>query len=207
MQVKILCGATLIAASSIALCAGSAAARQAAAASSSNSASGATSAPQDSLAEAARKAKAAKAQAGASGKTAKVFTNDNLPTDSVISTVGTTPSSEASATGDTGDKKSAGSSSGSGEKAWRDKFAALHKKLDQDQSELDVMQREMGQLNLQNYNDPVKAMQQGYSRGDIQQKTNDIDAKKKEVAADQQAISDAEDEMRKAGGDAGWSSK
>jgi hypothetical protein len=66
------------------------------------------------------------------------------------------------------------------------------------------MQRELGVLNLQNYDDPVKAMQQGYSRGDIQKKTDDIAAKQKEIDADKQAIDDAEDDLRKAGGDPGW---
>ena len=59
-------------------------------------------------------------------------------------------------------------------------------------------------LDLQYYNDPVKAMQQGLTRGDINEKTAKIDGKQKEIDADQQAISDAEDELRKAGGDSGW---
>jgi hypothetical protein len=167
------------------------------AAQSSDAGATSTAAPQESLAEAARKAKAQKAQAAAA-KPAKVFTNDNLPTDGVISTVGTTPSgkTDATAAATAGDQK--------GEAYWRGRFADLNKKLSQDQAELDVMQRELGQLNLHNYSDPVQAMQQGYSQGDIQKKTDDIDAKKKAIEADQQAISDAEDEMRKAGGDSGW---
>ena len=66
------------------------------------------------------------------------------------------------------------------------------------------MQRELGVLDVQYYNDPVKAMQQGYSRSDINEKTDKIEAKKKVIEADQQAISDAEEELQRAGGDPGW---
>ena len=47
-------------------------------------------------------------------------------------------------------------------------------------------------------------MQQQLTRSDINDKTAKIDAKKKEIEADQQAIDDAQDELRKAGGDPGW---
>ena len=50
----------------------------------------------------------------------------------------------------------------------------------------------------------MKGMQQGLTRSDINEKTAKIEAKKKQIAADQQAISDAEDELRKSGGDSGW---
>lgn len=150
---------------------------------------------QDSLAVAARRAREQRKE---SPKAVRVFTNDNIPTSGGISAVGS--SSPASA------ESSAASSPAStnDEKAWRERFAKLHHKLDQDQEELDVMQRELGVLNVQYYNDPVKAMQQQYSRNDINEKTAKIDAKKKEIEADQQAINDAEDDLRKAGGDPGW---
>jgi hypothetical protein len=153
-------------------------------------------APEDPLAAAARKAKEQKSQ---NTKPAKVFTNDNLPTTG-ISTVG----APASSGSPDSSSSTSPAPSGQGEKYWRDKFASLNKKLEQDQAELDVMQRELGQLNLQNYSDPVQAMQQGYSRSDIQKKTDDIGAKQKEIDADKQAIDDAQDDLRKAGGDPGW---
>ncbi len=53
------------------------------------------------------------------------------------------------------------------------------------------MQRELGVLDVQYYSDPVKAMQQQLTRSDINDKTAKIDAKKKEIEADQQAIDDA----------------
>jgi hypothetical protein len=163
----------------------------------------AESAPQqDSLADAARKARGQKKES----KTPKVFTNDNIPTSGGISTVGTAaPAGEPGATADAGAAAKKEAKSGGDEKAWRDKFARLRSKLDQDKADVDVMQRELGVLNVQYYNDPVKAMQQGLTRDDINKKTADIEAKKQAIIADQQAIDDAEDDLRKAGGDAGWS--
>jgi hypothetical protein len=161
----------------------------------------ATPAPQqESLAEAARKAREAKKD---STKPPTVFTNDNIPTQGGISTVGG-PSSDkhddADKT-DTGDSKSGDANS---EKAWRDKFASLRAKLARDTEDLNVMQRELGVLDLQNYSDPVKAMQQSLTRDDINKKTADIDAKAQAIKADQQAIDDAQDDLRKSGGDSGW---
>ncbi|MGD0956742.1 MAG: hypothetical protein ABR953_07905 [Candidatus Acidiferrales bacterium] len=157
---------------------------------------------QDSLAEAARKAREQRKE---SAKAAKVFTNDNLPTEG-ISTVGsssTATPSEATAAG--GAKAPAGGD----EKTWRDKFSALRHKLEQDQAELDVLQREVGVAEVQYYNgDPQKAQQDSSTMqplgAEYNKKVADIDAKKKQVDADQQAISDAEDALHKSGGDPGW---
>jgi len=157
---------------------------------------------QDSLAEAARKAHEQKKE---SAKAAKVFTNDNLPTEGV-STVGSssaaTPSEPAAAS-------TAKAPAGTDEKVWRDKFANLRHKLEQDQAELNVMQREVGVAEVQYYNgDPQKATQDKTSQQPLgaayNKKVADIDAKKKQVEADQQAISDAEDDLRKSGGNPGW---
>lgn len=152
---------------------------------------------QDSLAEAARKTREQKKEAQKSSKT---FTNDNLPTEGGISTVGEktgAPSNDTTGTGAKGQ-------TGNDEKAWRARFASLRHKLEQDQANLEVMQRELGQLNLQYYNDPMKAMQQELTRSDINNKVADIDKMKSQIEADQQAISDAEDELRRSGGDPGW---
>jgi hypothetical protein len=160
----------------------------------------ASSAPQDSLADAARKAREQKKLAAKPGK---VFTNDNIPTSGGISSA--SASSAPSAKEGASDATPASSSaSANDEKSWRDKFAQLRQKLDRDKENLDVMQRELGELSVQYYSDPTKAMQQQLSRDDINKKTAAIDAKKKEVEADQQAIDDAEDDLRKAGGDPGW---
>ncbi len=163
---------------------------------------------EDSLAAAARKAREQKKdQAGA--KPARVFSNDNIPTQGGVSAVGQNPAAENAdgtdaTTGNGSAPPSGGTSAAAGEKAWRDRFAKLRKKLEQDQADLELMQRELGVLDVQYYNDPVKGMQQGYSRSDINEKTDKIEAKKKTIEADQQAIADAEDELQRAGGDPGW---
>jgi hypothetical protein len=137
-------------------------------------------------------------------KPGKVFTNDNLPTTGGISAVGETPAAGSADKGDKADAPAKDNSTEAQEKTWRETFSKLRHKLEQDQQELDVMQRELGVLDVQYYNNPVKAMQQELTRSDINKKTSDIDAKKALVEADKQAISDAEDDLRKAGGDPGW---
>jgi hypothetical protein len=163
-------------------------------------------APQDSLAEAARKARERKKEEPAP---TKVFTNDNLPTTGGISSVGearasvapgsTAPGSDAKKPG-----TEAGASSGSAENTWRDKFATLRHKLEQDQDNLAVLQRELGTLNTQFYADPNKQLQQQLTRSDIDKKTAEINAATQQVAADQKAIDDAESDLRASGGDPGW---
>jgi hypothetical protein len=157
-----------------------------------------TPAQPDPLVAAARRAREEKKE---QAKPGRVFTNDNLPTTGGISAVGETAAAGSA------DKAGASVSDNSieaQEKTWRERFAKLRHKVEQDQQELDVMQRELGVLDVQYYSNPVKAMQQDLTRSDINKKTSDIDAKKAQVAADKQAILDAEDDLRKAGGDPGW---
>jgi chromosome segregation ATPase len=159
---------------------------------------------QGSLAEAARRAREQKKEAA---KPAKVFDNDNLPAQGGINTVGRTSeqSAAAEAPAAAGEEKPGQAAPGKNdEKAWRDKFATLHAKLEKDKADLDVMQRELSVLDVQYYPDPVKAMQQSVTRDDINEKTAKIEAKKKDIEADQQAIADAEEALRKSGGDSGW---
>jgi hypothetical protein len=151
--------------------------------------------PKESLADAARRSRELKKDAGKSGK---VFTNDNLPTEGV-STVGVT---DAPASGDAATV--ATEAAPNDEKTWRERFAKLRDKLAKDQADLDLLQRELGVVDLQAYNDPMKALQQNLTRSDINAKTAKIDQMTKQVEADKQAIADAEDQLRKSGGDVGW---
>jgi hypothetical protein len=157
---------------------------------------------QDSLADAARKAREQKKEAAP--KPPRVFTNDNLPTQGGISSVGAAAPGSGSDSASDDKTGTTGGKAGSEEKTWRDKFASLRHKLDQDQENLDVMQRELGVLNTQFYGDPMKGLQQGLTRSDINQKIADINKMTAQIEADKQAISDAEDELRKTGGDPGW---
>lgn len=130
-----------------------------------------------------------------------VFTNDNLPTAGGVSVVG-----ETSTATDEGSVSSAEASApaSKGEFYWRARFAALRTKLRQNEAAVEIMQRELGELNVQYYADPQEALRQGYTRSDIDNKTADIDAAKKNIADIQQQLSDLEDELRKSGGDPGW---
>src|SRR5579862_2923851 len=153
---------------------------------------------QSSLADAARKAREQKKEAP---KAAKVFDNDSIPTTGGINTVGSASAPpDSSAQGG----QPAADGGANDEKAWKQRFADLRHKLDQDKQELAILQREMGVANVNYYSDPVKGMQQGLTQEDIHKKQAAIDAKQKQIEADQQAISDAEDALRKAGGDPGW---
>lgn len=163
---------------------------------------------EDPLVLAARKARQ---QRKNKPQAAKVFDNDNLPTSGGISTVGSTSSPATTGKNQKDQKTQSASSNPAGKDAdaWRSKFADLRQKLQQDQSELSVMQRELGQDALQYYNgDPQKAAQDqasGHPMGEqYNKKQAAIDAKQKQVDADQQAISDAQDALRQAGGDPGW---
>lgn len=164
----------------------------------------------DPLADAARKAREQKKEAP---KPKKVFTNDDIA-----------PAAPAPATSGTqaqgGDKaaqpQAAGKESASakdsgapkedpnGEAAWRKRFADQRTKIAKAQAELDVLQRELQKSQVQYYPDPQKAMQQQYSRKDVNDTQAKIDEKKQEIAQLQQQLSDMEDQLKQSGGDPGW---
>jgi hypothetical protein len=163
----------------------------------------------DSLAAAARKAREQKKDQTRAA--ARVFDNDTIPKKGGVSAVGV--SADASST-DANGAPTSGTNDGAAaaggppgpndEKGWRELFAKLQKKLQQDQDKADIDQREFGVLDVQYYNDPNKAMEQNLTRSDINEKTAKIDADKQQVEADKQAIADAEEQLRKSGGDIGW---
>jgi hypothetical protein len=154
----------------------------------------------ESLADAARRAREQKKEAS---KSARTFDNDSLPSQGGISTVGQSAAPAVKA-GVSPDAAAATAPAPNDERTWRARFTQLRGKLQRDQQDLDVMQRELGVLDVQQYDDPMKALQEKYTRSDINKKSAAIDAKKKEIEADNQAISDAQDELRKSGGDLSW---
>lgn len=162
----------------------------------------------ESLAEAARKAREQRKNLA---KPAIVYTNDNLPAPGgAVNMIGSTPApAKETAAAPTA---AAGKEKESAEKApakkdegyWRKRFADARLKLSLDQQALSVMQRELGELEKQYYPDPQKAMEQQYSRKDINDKRAKIEEKQKEIEQDQQALANLEDELRASGGDPGW---
>jgi chromosome segregation ATPase len=146
-----------------------------------------------SLGDIARQQKALKAK---EAKPTKVFTNDNMP-----SAAGT--GFEVNPKVD--DVASADKGSGKHDEAYfRAQLSHLQGQLQTHQRELDVLQQKLGQNQTQYYSDPNKTLQQEYSRSDINKKTDEINAKKQQIADDQKAIDDLHDQLRHEGGDPAW---
>jgi predicted RNase H-like nuclease (RuvC/YqgF family) len=91
------------------------------------------------------------------------------------------------------------------EKKWRKRFRDLRDRITQSEKDLDLLQRELNKAQVQYYPDPQKALMEQNDRKEINQKTAKIEAKQKEIEQLKQSFSDLEDELRKAGGDPGWS--
>jgi len=168
----------------------------------------ASSAQTDSVADAARKARAEKAKEPS--KSIKVFTDEDVPNlKGVVSVVGAQPEADAAKTADaTAAAKPAATAAvaapANDEATWRARFAEARKKLSDDAKELDILQRELNLKQQQYYSDPNVALHQQNNRDDLKNDQAQIDVKKEAVDKDKQAISDLEEELRKAGGDPGW---
>ena len=162
----------------------------------------------DSLGQLAREERAARARAAAAAAV-REYTNGNIPRQGAISVPGqpaeAAPSSGSeAATATAAPAAPAASDDAQLEAQWRKKFADARQQLQLDQQELDVNQREFNLAQQQYYSDPNKALQQQYSRSDLDQKAQQINALKAKVAADQQAISDLTDQLRQAGLPPSW---
>jgi len=172
---------------------------------------------QVSVAEAARKTRE---QKKTPAKPVKVFTEDELARSTPASTpakAGTAGTPEE-ATGDKtaakkpgeegagakGEGKETAGGAAKDEKYWRARFQQAHENLARAEKELDVLQRESSKAQIQNYDDPNKALQEQYARKEINDKLAQIEAKKKEIEDLRNFISKLEDELRMSGGDSGW---
>ena len=155
----------------------------------------------DTLGEAARKAREEKkASPPAAKRTAKVFTNEDVEDANGISVVGTS----APAADNSAPAKSGGLLADQ-EKDWRGRFAKARAKLQRDQAELDVDQRELGKLRLQFYpNDPSKQLSQSITNEDVNKQQDKIDKERQAIQNDQDDIATLEDQLRRSGGDSGW---
>jgi hypothetical protein len=168
----------------------------------------------DAVADAARKSRERKKE---TAKPKKVFTNEDLGElkSNSVSTVGQDGRAAGKAAeGDKnqGEKPKEQPNGASGtadagreqEKIWRQRFQQAYARLAQLEKEMDILQREDNKAQLQYYPDPQKALAEGYTRKDINDKTARTAAKKQEIDQQKQHISDLEDDLRKAGGDPGW---
>lgn len=169
----------------------------------------------DPVADAARKAREEKQKKDAQ-KPKKVYTDDDIkpatpdkPEIQNASAAGAATSGGDEAAGatqaaDTKKPEDAQKEDPNGEKAWRRRFTEQHKKIADTEKEIEILQRELEKSSVQYYADPTKAMKEQNNRGEINDKTAKIDAKKKELAQLQQQLDDMESDLRKAGGDPGW---
>jgi hypothetical protein len=160
--------------------------------------------------DAARKGQAAKKT---TPKSKLTIDNDNLDTlTGTVSVVGPAPASPEDEAKTAADKDKAVTPTEEkkpvtkDEAYWRQTFADANKKLADDAHELDILQREYNLKQQQYYSDPNTNLKQDYTRQDLTDTKAQIDDKTAAVAADKQAVSDLEDELRKAGGDPGWAS-
>jgi hypothetical protein len=163
----------------------------------------------DPVADAARKAREQKKTAP---KPKKVYTDDDVKPATPASDAGAAtgqPAGGKQAAPDGG--QGAGNGAGAGtsgkddaETTWKKRFQDQRNKIATAEKQLDILQRESEKAQVQYYNDPQKALQEQYSRKDINDKNAKIDQKKQEIANLKQQLSDMEDELRKSGGDPGW---
>lgn len=167
----------------------------------------------DPVADAARQAREARKNAP---KPRKVYTDDDVsrpkpapPATPVPGTPGAPlPGAAPAATTTPANPAGAASSADNDAKteaAWRQRFKNQRDKIARAEKELDVLQREEEKTQIQYYPDPQKAMNEQYTRKEINEKRDKIEAKRQEIAQLKQGLSDLEDDLRKAGGDPGWS--
>src|SRR5207247_5487165 len=88
---------------------------------------------------------------------------------------------------------------------WRTRFKEASDALAPAEKALDILQREFAQGQIQYYSDPTKAMNEQLKRTEVNDKQAKINEKKKEIAALRQKLDDMEVELKRAGGDIGWS--
>jgi hypothetical protein len=161
----------------------------------------------DPVADAARKAREQKKVAP---KPKKVFTDDDVkpaeaaPPPPAASDALTAPDEVKAEKSQAKAQGQPEAENPNSEKAWRKRFAEQRKKISDAELKLDVLQREAQKADVQYYSDPQKAMQEQFTRTEINEKNAKIEATKKQIADLKQQLSDMEDQLRASGGDLGW---
>jgi len=168
----------------------------------------------DSLAELARQAKAQRAK---SHEKLKIYTNEDIEAlrPLPMATTDLKPGEHLAqeTTGNKAERPSLkpGPAEAGGEKHgeeyFRDRMGQLEERLELDQRELTVLEQRLGQSQMMYYSDPVQGLLQSSgptALSDVHSLQGQIDAKQADLAKDQQAIDDLQEELRRAGGDPGW---
>ncbi len=142
--------------------------------------------PASSVAQAARQARQNQKNAPAP----VVFTNENLPRNSVISVVGGAGPAQ---TGENA-RAEAAADTKSDETMWRQKFADARQKLRQDEQKLSMLKSDLNALGMVRY----------FNETDAVTKQQAVLDQEKQINEDQKAIDDLQDDLKKAGGDPAW---
>lgn len=160
-----------------------------------------------SLGDVARKEQERRKTVKSSGK---VYTNDTLkpdpsPSVPVSDATGATPAPPASSTpAPAAETSEPESDKGKGdEKTWRKRIADAQESLQRSQAFADALQSQLNalQTDFVNRDDPIQRQQIANRRDGV---TSELERVKKEVAAQTKAISDIQEEARRAGVPAGW---
>ena len=160
-----------------------------------------------SLVELARQQRARKGQ---QGKAVKVFTNDQISRSS-SSRPATPAAGEQEQEGETAETAEAETAQSAREeradleKEYRAKFEQLREDLSYEERKLDVMQRELNLMQIQHFSDPNVAMREQNTRGEINQRMQDLEAQKAAVEQKKAAITALEEELRRERLPVGWS--
>jgi hypothetical protein len=168
----------------------------------------------ESLVDLARQLKAQRAK---SQEKPKVFTNDDLAALPPLPGTSKPAAPEAKLSKETSEKEAKQESTGAtpagtdqephGEKYFREHMGELEARLGLDERELSVLRQKLGQSQMLYYPDPNKGLLQQSgptAMSDIHKLQDEVTKKEAEIAADQGAIEDLREQLRRDGGDAGW---
>jgi len=179
----------------------------------------------ESLADLARKLKAERAK---SQEKPKVITNDDLaasphsPGQSTASPAKPAETSKETKPGESPAQEKPGkeatkespkatlalsSEEPHGEEYFRDRMSALQNRLEIHQRELSVLEQKLGQNQMMYYPNPNQGLLQESgptAMSDVHNLGDEITKKKAEIAADQEAMENLQEQLRREGGEPGW---
>lgn len=159
-----------------------------------------------SLGEVARRLKAEREKQ--KQKPVAVYTNDNLPQEGSAGIVSLKRS--AATKQQTSPAGSAAASAAAEEhdgKYFRSKADKIRARLQFHRRQLAVLQQELGLGKMQYYPNPQKTLEQESTpafQSDVAKLRSQIADKQKQISADEKAMDDLQQELRREGGDPGW---
>lgn len=153
-------------------------------------------------------------------KSVRVWSNDNMPrrparegptaaagmsATPVATESDKSPTEKAPATAESAPDVAAASSGEVHDEAYyRKRMGELRSRRELHERQLAVLRQKQSQGQMQYYADPNKTLQEEYSRSDVNKLNDEISQKQQAIAADDQAIQDLEDQLRREGHPAGW---